>query len=296
MGSTNEAREFVVRRSQAICTLGLLAVLLGTCMVTDLLARNRGLERWLMARSSVFAERNGTLFSYTGNFIDSEERLLLDELPQADYSRGGVYFFGTSNMKWAFQTWDLPVEQRRSIGNYGIGASSHTTELRFIRYLIGHRGFLASGHDLVIFGVSFHLGWQEPSTGVFGSLLRRRGLYTITPDDRIAPVPMLTVERWLRIEKARSSGFIWNLGRLAKGWVETFRGSPRPLLHDAAKYRQQWREFMGAQWQEHMDTEMERFRDAILLLRSHQTQVKVMLLPQGSDFDTVDRSVSLNSG
>ena len=288
MGSPDASRGFTAQRNQAICSFGLLAVLVGTCLVTDQLARNRGLELSLMAKSRDFADKTGTLFSQTGNFIDFEERVLLDELPRADYSRGGVYFFGTSNMKWAFQTWDFPAELKRLIGNYGIGASSHTTQLRLIRFLAEQRGFLKAGErDLVILGVSFHLARKEPSTGFFASLLHRHGLYTMTSDNRIAPVPMSAIERWLRIEKARSGGFLWNFGRLAKGWAATLGGWHRTPPHDGAKYRQAWREFMGPDWQHNMDAEVERLRQTIALLGAHHAKVKVMLLPQGTWMDAL---------
>lgn len=286
MSNFVEIHGFLAQRYQSFTSLGLLAVLVVTCLMTDLLARNRDLERLLTAKSSELAEKNGTGFSYTGNFIDFEERVLFDEVPRANYSRGGVYFFGTSNMKWAFNTWDLPAEQRQLIGNYGIGASSHTTQLRFIRYLIEQRGFLtAGGRDLVIIGLSFHSGWKDSSTGYFASLLRRHGLATIAPDGRVAPVPMNAVERWLRIEKARSGGFIWNLGRLAKGWLTALGGWGSHTPHDGAKYRQYWRTIMGAQWQPNMDAEVERLMEMILLLRSQNAQVKILLLPQGTWMD-----------
>lgn len=273
----------VARRNQSICSLGLLAVLVVTCLVTDLLARNRSLERLLMAKSTELAKRTGTIFSNTGNFIDFEERVLLDEIAQADYSRGGVYFFGTSNMKWAFNTWDLPLQQQRLIGNYGVGASTHTTQLQLIRYLIEQRGFLTAGErNLVIIGVSFHSSREEPTTGYFASLLRRHGLYTIAPDGRVVPVQMSNVERWLRVEKARSGGLIWNLGRLAKSGVIALAGLSRRAAHDGARYQQEWRAFMGPHWHRNMDTELERLRETILLLRSYNAQVKVMLMPEGT--------------
>ena len=156
MSDLVESQGFVARRYQAITSLALLTVLVGSSLVTDLLARNRSLEKSLMSLSSEFAKKTNTVFSNTGNFIDFEDRVLLDEIPQTDYSRGGVYFFGTSTMKWAFTTWDLPVEEKRFIGNYGIGASSHTDQLRLIQYLIEQRGFLTAGkRDLVILGVTY---------------------------------------------------------------------------------------------------------------------------------------------
>jgi hypothetical protein len=285
MGGTDRTLGFAARRSQAIFSLTLLALLVGTCLVTDLLARNRALERWLMTTSRDFAEKNGAFFSYTGNFIDFEERFLLDEVPQADYSQGGVYFFGTSNMKWAFQTWDLPTELRQFIGNYGIGASSHTDQLQFIKYLIEQRGFLTAGdRDLVVFGVSFHLGHHVgmKSAGFLASVLRRQGLYTITANDRIAPAPMSAIERWLRTEKARCGGFIWNLGRLAKNWVRKFWSRSDGPLHDGATYRRYWSDIMGPRWQQDIDAEVEQLRETILLVQSRGALVKVLLLPQGT--------------
>ena len=278
-----EGQGFVARRYQAITSLALLMVLVGTSVVTDLLARNRGLEKSLTAIASEFAKKTNTVFSNTGNFIDFEDRILLDEIPRADYSRGGVYFFGTSPMKWAFTTWDLPPEQKQFIGNYGIGATSHTDQLRLIQYLIEQRGFLTAGkQDLVILGVGFQLARGKISTDYFESLFRRHGLYTITADERIVPVPMSAVESWLRIEKARSGGFIWNLGRVVKGWVSTLAGVHNPPPRGIGSFDHYLGFMGGAQWQENMDLELERLRQTIFLLRSHQARVKIMLLPEAT--------------
>jgi hypothetical protein len=275
-----------LRRSlQAVYSMILLAVLICTCVGVDLLARNRSLERWLTAQTSELARRNHKLFSDTGNFIDFEDRVLLDQIPRTDYSKGGIFFFGTSNMKWAFQTWDLPAAQRHLIGNYGIGASNHTTELELIRYLIAQRGFLSAGNrDLVVFGVSFHLG-VEPTPGFFQALLQRHGLFTITQNGRMVPTKLGAVDRWLRVEKARSGGLFWNVGRLGKSWLEWLSGRARPQVHDAAEYQKDWREFMGDNWKPHMDDEIEVFRKTILLVRSYGADVKVILLPQGTWMD-----------
>jgi hypothetical protein len=168
-----------------------------------------------------------------------------------------------------------------------MGASNHTVQLQLIRYLAEQPGFLTAGdRDLVVFGVSFHLGLvNEHETGFFASMLRRHGLYMITPETGIAPAPMSGVERWLRIEKARCAGLIWNLGRLANNWAAALGGLSRRPPHDEAKYRHHWRKIMGPQWQQNMDGEVERLRETIKLLRSHHTQVKVMLLPQGTWMD-----------
>jgi hypothetical protein len=272
---------------QALSSLVLLVFLLAVCVGTDLLARSRGLERWLTARSSEIAERTNKIFSYTGNFIDFEDRVLLDEIPRTDYSSGGVFFFGTSNMKWAFPTWDLPSAERRFIGNYGIGASNHSTQLQLIRYLISHRGFLSAGdRDLVVFGVSFHLGVGDAvGAGFFDALLRRHGLFTISSDRIITPARMSALERRLLVEKARSGGFMWNIGRVAKGGLELMAGRSARNSHAAARYQQAWRQYMGPDWQREMDDQVEQFKTTISLVRSHGARVKVIFLPQGTWMD-----------
>lgn len=270
---------------QALSSLALLVLLLATCIGIDLLARNRGLERWLTAESSVLSKDNHTLFSDTGNFIDFEDRVFLDEIPRTDYTEGGVYFFGTSNMKWAFQTWDLPPPERHLIGNYGFGGANHTTVLQLIRYLIAQHGFLGAGkRDLIVFGVSFHLG-VEPAPRYFHELLRRHGLFTITSDDRIVPAKLGAIDRWLRVEKARSGGFFWNLGRVTKSWLERAAGRSSARPHNAAEYRRGWRVFMGPNWRRGIDNEIEVFGKTISLVRSYGAEVKVILLPQGTWMD-----------
>lgn len=272
------------RSAQTIASAWLLALLVGILLLTDLLARDRVLERLLTTGSRSLAEQNHTVFSYTGNFIDFEERLMLDEIPMADYSKGGAYFFGTSNMKWAFQTWDLPADQRQHVANYGIGGSNHADQLQFIRYLIDYKGFLSGGaRDLVVLGVSFHLAHVDgPMGGYWATLLRRRGLYSVSNDGRIAPALVGSLERWLRIEQARCTGFIWNLGRLAQGWVIASLGLSRPVTHNGEKYRQGWREFMGPRWEKNLDEAMVSLRENISLVQSKQAKVEVVLLPQGT--------------
>jgi hypothetical protein len=265
---------------QALYSLGLLILLVGTCVTADLLARSRALEIWLTAQQYNIAKKTDRLFSYNGNFIDFEERILLDEIPKANYSLGGVFFFGTSNMKWAFQTWDLPADERRLVGNYGIGASNHTIQLRLIQYLIEQRKFLAAGErTLVIFGVSAHLGHVDSlGDSFFDSVLRRQGLFTITPGGQIKPAQISSLERWLLVEKARSGGLFWNVGSLLKGWAEILEGRIHYPSRDLARYR----EFMGPDWQQNIDSQLEEFKKTILLVQSHRAEVKVMLLPQGS--------------
>src|SRR6185312_437992 len=169
------------------------------------------------------------------------------------------------------------------IGNYGIGASNHTATLQWIRYLIDYRGFLSAGDkDLVVIGASFHLGSETGANAFFTALLHRRGLFTISSGGRIVPVPINSVERSLTVEKARSGGFILNVMKVAMNWLKALKGQTPPLVHNAEQYRKGWREFMGPNWRKNMDTEIERLRETIELVRAHHADLKIVLLPQGS--------------
>jgi hypothetical protein len=275
------------RRVQAVYALAVLALLIGTCVVTDLLAQNRSLERWLTETESALVEGNGKVFSYDGNFIDFEDRLMLDEIPRTDYSNGGVYFFGTSNMKLAFQTWDLPKNEKRLVHNYGIGAADHSIQLRFIKYLITYHRFLTAGdRDLVVFGAAFQNAVGDAYLhDYFLVELGRWGLFTITKDGAIAPTPTSPIARWLQIEKARSTGFIWNLGRFARNWTLTKLGLGRSPPRDPHSYPRFWWDVAGPQWWPNIEAQLESLKEAIELARSRHADVMVMLLPQASWMD-----------
>ncbi len=270
--------------AQTSVSLGLLAVLVTCCVLVGGVARNRSVERWLMAQSKEIAAREGTIFSNTGNFIDFEERVMLDEIPRTDFGRGGVYFFGSSNMKWAFQTSDLPGNEVRFIGNYGIGASNHADQLEFIKFLVESRGFLSAGdRDLLVFGVSYHLahifGGEE---GYWTALLKRRGLFSVDSNGKIADVEMSTVRRWAVVEQARCAGLIWNVMHILKGRLALALGLTHRTAHDPEKYGRNWREYMGTDWAKNIDNAVAKFRETISFVRSRHARVWVVLLPQGT--------------
>lgn len=259
-----------------------LIVALTTCLLISAAARDRELERWMTAQSSALSVRNGMLFSNNGSFIDYEERMLLDEIPSTDFSRGGLYFFGTSTMKWAFTGWDLPDQLRLRLHNYGTGAASHQTILRLVRYA-GNKGlFSAADKSTVIIGVSYHLGRTETSGGYFPALVRRQGVYEVTPDDRLIEAPLDPADRWFRIEKARCGGFVRNTGRLIKNWVLASFNMKQQPLHIPAVYRKEWTNFMGPDWQRNIDSEVGNLDETLKVLNAHGVPVKLILLPQGT--------------
>ena len=273
--------------AQSKWLLSYLIVALTTCLVIQGAAHDRRLERWMTEQSSVLSMRNGMLFSNNGSFIDYEERMLLDEIPDTDFSRGGLYFFGTSNMKWAFTAWDLPDRLRLRLHNYGTGAASHQTILRLVRY-VGDKGlFAAANKSTVIIGVSYHLGTTESFGNYFPALVRRQGVYEIAPDDRLIDAPLHPADRWFRIEKARCGGFVRNTGRLVKNWTLAILDAKHQPLHAPDRYRKEWGAFMGPDWQRNIDRELGNLAETLKILHGHGVPVKLVLLPQGTWMDAL---------
>lgn len=108
------ARAQTLAATVVLCTMGV------TFAVLDAAARNQSLAGWIDRQSQETRRATKGIFSYTGYFVDFEDRLLLDELPAADYSRGGVYLIGSSNLKWATMFWELPPPQQALIHNYAL--------------------------------------------------------------------------------------------------------------------------------------------------------------------------------
>ena len=136
-----------------------MCVVLGTCLSLFGLARSQTVKNWI--REGAWEEarwkKQIPLFSFTSHFLDVADRLCHEEIPSADFSRGGVYLAGGSNMTMAFRTWGLPAEARSLFHNFAIGGTNHADEFDLFRFLVEQQGLLAAGGEktLVILGVSY---------------------------------------------------------------------------------------------------------------------------------------------
>jgi hypothetical protein len=225
-----------------------------------------------------------------GMFLEFEDRLILDEIPHADYSRGGVYFFGSSPMKWGLATWNLPPDLRRVIGNYGIGASSHELQYAFIRHLVEHEGFLKAGGDKVhvVLGLYWSMGQDWKASSYFKPLWERHGLYTYSDADGIQPVAANSVLVALRIERARCTGFIGsNVNRLARALVGAM-GIPlseTEQIQDPERVRQWALTLTGTgDWRQGLDHQMIALEQLVGYLQQRNVGVTVALLPERAAF------------
>jgi len=266
---------------QSLLSLLFLVVTAATCLSTDGLAHKNLLSEWLESWELDRFKQNEYLYVNGGNFLEFEDRLILDELPKADYSGGGVYFFGSSNLKQELKTWELPPAQRALIGNYGIGATNHTFQFQFIRYLVDYRNLLMAGGNKVhiVLGVSFTnalVGATAPS--YFSGLWERHNLYTYSLLDGIHPARINPVERYIAMKRALWAGF---LGRITRFLTSSLR---RPItitdeIIDETVIRRFSGNFMPPDWQESVRSQTTELGRLIDYLQARGVGVTIVLVP-----------------
>lgn len=238
----------------------------------------------------------GDIYSYRGPHVDFEDRMLLEDLQDADFSRGGVYFLGSSNMKWSFMNWKLSQGERSLIRNFGIGASNHTNIFQLIEHLVAHEDLLSAGgrKTHVVFGLTYDVALgaeQKSDQGFFPSLWRRRGLHTHNYSDGIRPVRTHALTKFLRTEKSRCSGFFLMLARTVRAKLRLRATYGQPIdhglkvaaeRHDASKYRQALTSYMGKHWQANMVEQVDELRRSVRFLKKRGVGVTVVFLPRGT--------------
>jgi hypothetical protein len=279
------------RGTQTAMSLVILLVIGSTILFVDLLSRSAGIAARLNARDLARFEKGEEFFANRGNLVEFEDRLLVDEIPNADYSRGGVYFFGSSTLKWALKTWELPPAERARVGNYGIGAINHALEFQFIRFLVEDRGLLAAGGERtrIVLGADLTNVADWSAESYFGPLWRRHGLYTYSVKDGIHAAGIGPLRRFIRTEKAHCSGFIGgNLNRAAR--VVTNRlGIPVTWsegLKDPEAIRDWIRTRFGSPgMNDSLATQMSALQTMMNYLESRGVGVTIVLLPHRQAFD-----------
>ena len=275
---TVAAAPAALRRTQAALALVLAAVCLGSAGVLDALARSEAVADGLQARLLAYCDAHNVLFRDTRNCLDEGDRLLLDDLPRADHSRGGVYFIGASTMMFCLKTWELPPEEAALIHNYGVSAANHSMQLQFLHYLVDHKGFLpdAGGKDLIVLGLSSS-NVAESGKGPHNylpQLFMRYGLYNYDAERGITPAAMNPAGRFILIQKARISSF---LHRCLLG-VNVL-----PMQNSSTQENQEkLKKWMGRQWPLPLEPQMAELGRTIDFLKGRHAAVVAVVLPVGS--------------
>lgn len=292
------ANHSLVRGAQTVVPLVLLLAVVATCLGLAAAAHSRGLERWLVARDLARFRAGTEHFAGRDNRLDFEDRWILDELPNADRTHGGVYFFGSSPMKWGLATWDIPADERPYIGNYAIGATDHDMQYQLIRFLIEQEDLLRAGPDKVhlVLGLYWSMGQAWSPHGFFGPLWQRHGLYRYDAAEGISVAPQRPWWAALKRERARCSSFIGgNLHRLAR-FAAVTAGVAVTETENIQDPRavDEWANRLAVRddWETPLSTQMAVLARLFDYLDQHHVQATIVLLPHRRPFEDLPMPVA----
>jgi hypothetical protein len=286
MGETNPVSTDVLptaRIWQPLVCVSLLMSIGLSCLALESAVHSAALGVWMDEK---WAAINETSNEYKRQYLDTEDRVLLEEVAALNPSHGGVYFFGASNMKWAMGTPGLPSEQRNLVHNFGAGEGSPYFHQQFTNYLMKDRNLLQAGPDntLIVYGTSFinaKPASESPAT-VFSNMWRRYGLYQYDFKDGIRPVGGGSWLGAYALEKARCSSFVQGLidraGRMAV--PKTLRR--RKTSKDPAVYASDYRRRLGPQWEEGIKDHRRELQGWLDCVRAEKMNFAIVLLPLAS--------------
>jgi hypothetical protein len=264
-----------------------------TAVALSLASRSRilanSVQAWDLQRFSESKER----LMDRGLRFDFEDRLILEDIPRLRRSKGGVYFFGSSTMKWATRLWELPPDLRDRIANYGIGATNHEMQFQFIRLLVEHEGFLDAGPEKVhvVLGLYWSMALDWNPEGFFAPLWRRHGLYTYDRSIGIQPNDGNEIVRTYLRERGRCSGFLGGMFNRAARFIATSAGIPlseTENIRDPAQVSAWAKRLAGTDdRQGTLTRQMSQLADLVAYLRDRGVGVSIVLLPQRRAFDAL---------
>jgi hypothetical protein len=288
--SVPAASNFCLRSSQLSLAILFFVVLLAVWGSASFASHNAWIRQVLLNNQEHVAETHFRMVvDYKVGFADSPDRLLVDVLPDADYSHGGVYFFGSSVMQATFYEPLLPVEVRKDLHNYSILSMNYYEQFQFIRYLIEKRGLLSAGPEknLIVLGLSYfdtnpkHLGYLNEK--YLPELFGRQGVYDYDYTMGIADKPLSTLERFCRLEWYRAGAWLRALARNSE-----VRMSPatRPLHYDddSIEVARTWVRSHGlcAESSKDLDFQLQALHDMLEYLNAHGVRTVAVVLPMAT--------------
>ena len=164
-----------------------------------------------VAREIARVEQTGGLYYFDNGYVDEGDYVLLEKLNNDDYSRGGVYFIGTSELQAGFADWMMTPAEAELIHNYSIGNLRHREAGQYLRMLVEENNLLEAGGEktTIILSLNFQLTRIDREEMYAPNLFRRHGLYTFDREAGIHKVNMPAWRRWLILRRrgvAISSG------------------------------------------------------------------------------------------
>jgi hypothetical protein len=265
-GRAQTVLSIVTLAAVAVAFAGVAALAGATSVLEDHVAREDELHR----------TTNGVHF-YDGGYTDDGDLVLLGELPHADFSRGGVYFIGSSELRASIMPPRLPEEERALIHNYALGDLRHREVFHYVRMLVEDEGLIEAGPEktTVILSLYYPLARLKnptiPIDRYVETLFERHRFYSYDWDDGITKTSMTGAERFLRIQRDSATRFLRTL------ITKPSRVRPFPATEEWK--RNHLIEVMGSDWRSVMAEETEFVAKTLDYLQERDVRVVALLPP-----------------
>ena len=216
------------------------------------------------------------LFLYDGGYVDDADYVLLDQLPKADHSKGGVFFIGDSQSRTTLMPWRLSPAEQELIHNYSLGDLHHRDQRFFVRMLVEEMGLLDGGPEntTIFLGISPNMvrprDYQKPS--YVTQAFKRHGLFTYTFDEGIHRAKISGLERSWRVERDYANRFINIALGLRKSRVSSLNAELQTLEYG----------IQGDDWREVMDAEIIELTELVDYLLARGARVRAIIRPSAS--------------
>lgn len=267
-------------RLQFLYSLLLAAVIAGSCAGVGFAARFSPLMQTRIESDLARQRAANGLFLYNGGYLDDGDYVLLGQIPYDDYSRGGVYFIGSSETRFLLDTWELPPHERALIHNYALGDLRHRDALHFIRSLVDEHGLLAAGgeHTTIFLALSDQMTRNRDLSREVNryvpSLFTRHGFYSFAVEDGVHRIPMSGFERFVRQERVLANRFLVTLAG-AEGRVITDTRSPEARREHLVSQ-------MGEDWEPEMRRQVGFLGETIDYLQQRGVHVRALFVPKAT--------------
>jgi hypothetical protein len=262
--------------TQRLLSIAMLAALCVTGLAVVALARLTPVFENHVARERAKLERTNGLYYFDESYRDEGDYVLVGQLMHDDYSRGGVYFIGSSEMNVALMPWALSPGERRLIHNYSIGDTRHSENRHYVRMLVEDNNLLEAGGEntTVILGLTFQQARLKGDGMYVRDLFRRHGLYTYDRILGITRVQMPPVERDYILARDEANRFL----RIAFLSPSRVRLTPdtRAFMYEHMNG------VMAGDWRSIMRDEVEELTATIDYLQARGVHVWAIYPPMGT--------------
>lgn len=262
-------------RAQAVLSLVLLAALSLTFAALAVAARYSPVIGDALERQAAQHRLNDGVLLYDGGYDDHADMVLLNDLPNADHSRGGVFFIGDSQSRTAIMPWRLRPAERALIHNYSIGDLRHRDMRLYVQALVEEHDLLAAGGEKVTIylGMSYYLTRPKDYSqeSFVSNVFERHGFYTYDAEAGIHRVAMSPVERFIRLQRIKVQRFL-HIALDRPGVIRIF----------APQFRKPEAMRLSETWRQSMESELRELDATLSYLQDRDVRVRVIIRPSGT--------------